>query len=182
MKTIQPYCIVAVLAFWLMGCAVVSEQAQQEALPQMPFPKLVDNAEQNIGQTVIMGGYIVDVENRRDRTIITAVQAPLGVGQEPKSKDRSQGRLILIYPSFLDPQVYTEGRKITVAGKLLGSSQTEKEGKPFPYLRVEVSEIHLWPVQAPRYVDPYYWDPWWWGPYPYSYLHPFGWRHPYYWR
>jgi outer membrane lipoprotein len=137
----------------------------------------VKNAKQYIGETVIVGGHVVEVQNKNDQTLITAVQAPLGVRQEPKPKDQSQGRLILVYPGFLDPKVYTEHRKITVAGKLLGSSQIETDDKPFPYLRVKVSEIHLWSVARPRYVDPY-WNYGWW---PYYHPYPFWWRHPYYW-
>lgn len=178
MNAKQSYYIMIMLVFVFVGCSVVSQQAQQEALPQIPFPELVENAKQYTGETVIAGGYVVDVQNKKDRTVVTVVQAPLGVRQEPKSKDQSQGRLILVYPGFLDPQVYTENRKITVAGKLLGSSQTEADDKPFPYLRIQVSEIHLWPVERLRYVDPY-WDYGWW-PY-YYHPYPFWWRHPYYW-
>jgi outer membrane lipoprotein len=170
--------VVTLAALWLAGCSVVSKQTRQEALPQMPFLELVNQARNYIGETVILGGYVVQVTNHADRSEIIAVQAPLGTGQEPKSKDRSQGRLILDYAGFIDPQVYTQDRKLTVAGKLLGSSQTETGDKPFPYLHLQVSEIHLWAVEKPRYYDPY-WDYWMWHPYYYPY--PFWWRHPYYW-
>ena len=42
---------------------------------------------------------------------------------------------------------------------------------PYPYLKLEVRDIHLWPVEEPV-RDPYWYDddypyyyPWWWHPY-----------------
>jgi len=182
MKRVSAVLAVVAIILSFAGCATVSQEAREEALPQMPFPELVQDAQQNIGQTVIVGGYVVSVENLPDQSRIIAVQAPLGVGQEPQSKDKSQGRLILVSEQFIDPEVFTNGRKITAAGKVLGSSATEKPpAQSYPYLRVKIDELHLWPIQtrAP-YSYPYYMDPWydpWWRPYPY----PFWWRHPWYW-
>ena len=59
--------------------------------------ELVAHAEQYRGKAVILGGYVLEVENLKDSTRILAVQAPLGFRQYVKSKDLSKGRLILIY-------------------------------------------------------------------------------------
>ncbi len=106
---------------------------------------------------------------------MTALQVPLSSGQKPGAKDRSQGRLIIVSTQFLDPEIYTKGRKITVAGKVVGSSQNEINTEPYAYLRLEAIEVYLWPQyrMTPTYYYPYnapYWfwnDPWYWRPYPY---------------
>lgn len=153
-----------------VNCAVLSDEISLEALPQMPFGELIQTAGKNQDQMVIVGGYILSVENQERQTQVLAVQAPLGVGQQPKSKDLSQGRLVLIYDGFIDPEVYTKDRQITIGGRIMGSSSTEKHQHPYPYLRVHVEQIHLWPEPQPVYSDPFWDDDCY--AYPYSW-----WRH-----
>ena len=159
---------------WLAGCAVMSRELQDNALPDLPFPELIDGVEQYQGQTVIVGGYIVSVENRKDLSRIVAVQTSLGIGQEPESKDLSKGRLILVYKGFLDPEVYTKDRRITVGGRILDSSAHDPKAS-FPYLKIAVEEIHLWAVRKPVPAYPY-WDDDFWYPYPWG-----TWYRPYWW-
>jgi outer membrane lipoprotein len=158
---------------WISGCAVMSQEIQDKALPAQSFPELIDGADQYKGQTVIVGGYIVSVENLKDETRMVAVQTTLGLGQSPDSKDFSQGRLILVYKGFLDPEVYTKDRRITVGGRILDSSIHDPQAA-YPYLKIAVEEMHLWPVRKPAAAYPYWYDDFW---YPY----PWGWSHRPYW-
>jgi outer membrane lipoprotein len=164
----------------LLGCTVISPGVKEEALPPIPFPELVADVERYKGDTVIVGGYIVSVENKSDHTRIVALHSPLGVGERPKTKDLSQGRLVLIYKDFIDPEVYTKDRKITVGGKISDSSATAKTA-PYPFLQIEVDDIHLWPVEKPP-TGPYCWDddffpcPYPWRYYPYHHRHHRHWR------
>ena len=161
----------------LAACSVMSQTVEKEALPEIPFPELIAHADKHLNQTVILGGFVLEVSNASDHSRMVVVQAPLGINREPHSKDQSQGRFILEYPGFLDPEVYAKDRKITAAGPLLGSSATDARPEPFPYVRLRVTEIHLWPEEKPIPYDPYYyWDPWWGAPYPYYYPY-WGWRH-----
>lgn len=159
------------LILLLMGCAVMSQGVSDQALPDLPFNELITRVAQYKGQTVILGGYVVSVENLKEESRIIAVQSPLGAGQRPKSKDLSEGRLILVHKGFLDPEVYGKDRQITIGGKILTSS-AEDPHAPYPYLKIEVQEIHLWAVPKPVPPDAYWYDDFW---YPY----PWGWRYPY---
>ena len=173
------------LRFWItalpaillvMGCAVMSQEVSDRALPDMPFDELISRAAHYKGQTVIVGGYVVSVENLKEQSRMVVVQAPLGTGQRPKSKDLSQGRLILVYNGFLDPEVYTKDRQITVGGKILASSAEDPKA-PYPYLKIELQEIHLWAVPKPAPPDPYWYDDFWY-PYPWGGRYPY-WHHRY---
>lgn len=155
------------------NCAVMSEQVRQKALSQLPFDQLIQAADVNQGQTVILGGYVLSVENEKTQTRMVVVQAPLGIGQQPKSKDLSQGRLILVYDGFIDPEVYTKDRQVTVGGKLMGSSATENHNLAYPYVRVQIEEIHLWAKPDPDSVK-HHWDD---DCYPFG---PWRYRHPWY--
>ncbi len=160
----------------LTACSVMSRSVEDEALPELPFPELIARSADYIDQTVILGGFVLAVTNDADHSRMVVIQAPLGVSREPQSKDQSQGRLIVEYPGFLDPEVYAKDRKITVAGRLLGSSATDARPEPFPYVRLQAVELHLWPKEMPVPYDPY-WDPWWGFPYPYYY--PYWYWRPY---
>lgn len=160
-----------------MACAVMPEEVTRAALPaDTSFLALVQDTGAYLGKEVIVGGYVLEVVNQAEQSRILVLQAPLGTGQEPKAKDLSQGRLILLHAGFIDPEVYAKERKITVAGKLLGSSTTDTPKEPYPYIRIQTSHIHLWPMEREVSRDPR-WD--YRGYPPYSY--PWGWRYPYGW-
>jgi outer membrane lipoprotein len=153
------------------GCAVMPREMTREAAPQPSFSEMVQQSERFIGRTVIFGGYVVSVENMKSGTKIEAVQAPLGVGQQPKAKDLSEGRLIIEHDGFLDPEIYTKDRVITVGGIMSGSSKTDQSQLPYPYIRIGAQKLHLWPVVEPQVVDPF----WYYDCYPY--YHSLWWRH-----
>ncbi|MCG6891976.1 MAG: Slp family lipoprotein [Desulfobacteraceae bacterium] len=160
------YGMLTVLATVLVAsCAVMPQPLTREALPDLPFPILVQRAGSYAGNTVILGGYVIEVRQTAGESRLVAIQAPLGLGQKPRSKDLSRGRLIVHYAGFLDPEVYERGRKITVGGRLLGSSATEAGPEAYPYVRIQAESVYLWPPERPA-PPPAYWDPWW-NPYPY---------------
>lgn len=172
----------------LAGCAGAPPVMQEGALPQMPLSDLIANAVGYKGQTVVVGGYILEVENLQGQTRIVAVQVPIGFGQRPESRDLSEGRLILVYDGFIDPEVYQKDRGVTVRGEILGGAFNDPQ-IPYPYLQIQVQEIHLWPEEElsgtkrrPGY-DPFYPYPWY-RRYPYRYYpyyYPWGpyWYYPY---
>ena len=175
--------IVGLLSSLLIaGCAVMSQPIRDQAIPQLPFNALVDHVAQYTGQMVILGGYVVSVENLEKQTRIVALQAPLGVGEQPKAKDLSQGRLILICNGFLDPEIYTKDRRITVGGRILGSSVQDAHA-PYPYLKIAVQEMHLWPLPEPVPADPFWYYDDFWYPYPWGWWYPYPyWHHRYHHR
>lgn len=156
----------------LPGCATIPV-VQENALPPIPFSELIAQVEQYKGNAVILGGYVLEVENQKDHTRILAVQAPLGFGQHVKSKDLSEGRLVLIYDGFIDPEVYTKGRQITVGGTILDGADNDPEVL-YPYLRIQANSIHLWPEEKPRSPDYFNEDVWL-----YHYPYPWYWSYPY---
>lgn len=172
MIRIQFVMIIIVVGLLCACSSVMPESLSQQAV-DLPFQALVDQGGNAIGQTVIMGGYVLKVDNTKAYTRLEVVQAPLGYNQKPKSKDLSQGRLIIKYAGFLDPEVYSRDRQITVGGNITGSTTTGPSDHPYPFLNLQAEKIHLWPVEPPpREVDPWR-DDWffpWYG-YP-PFWHP----------
>ena len=171
-------------ALLLMSCSVMSKQVRKEAVSGPSFDVLVNDVEQYRDQITIVGGHVLKVKNESNSTEITALQVPLQSGDRPGSKDHSKGRLIISTSQFLDPEIYAKGRKITVAGKIIGSSRDEAGAAPFPYLKLDAIELHLWPqYQTQRYYYPYddpFWiwnDPWYRGYHPFPFHGSWYWHH-----
>ncbi len=113
------------------------------------------------GRTVILGGYVAEVENLEKSSRLMLLQAPLDLQDKPGDRQRSQGRFMAVTKRFLDPMVYEKGRKVTTAGTVEGTA-SEKVGEyvyKMPLLKSR--EIHLWERDRPRrrcMHDPFY--PW----------------------
>jgi len=155
------------------SCSVISKDVKVDAKPQVPFKTLLQEIDTYKGQTVILGGYILETSNLQSETILKILQTPLRIGEEPETRDRSEGRFIVFYKGFLDPEVYSKDRTITVAGIVLGSSVEKIGDNQITYLNIENREIYLWPdyeTQRPLfYPGPH---PRFWYRYPY-YTHPY---------
>jgi len=164
------------------GCAhVISQATLDEADRDITFTELRQDPSRFRGSTVILGGVIVKTVPEKSGTLLEVYQTRTDRWDEPVDVDRSGGRFLAYYPGFLDGEIWSRGRKVTVAGKVEG----EKTGRlgeidyRYPYLRVR--EIHLW-RKVTRTYEPYpgyLWGPWgpwnpWWDPfwYPYWDRHP----------
>lgn len=145
--------------------------------PTVSFEQLVGQGAAYKGESVVLGGYILEISNQPDASLVTVLEAPLDYGREPKSKDLSKGRFLVRTEKFLDPEVYRRDRKLTVWGRVTGVTSEPLGNRVYEYPIIEAEEIRLWPNEI-RYVrpyDPFFDDSYYW-PYPW-YWHPYR-RHP----
>jgi outer membrane lipoprotein len=163
------------LVLGVSGCAVVSEDLQVQSDPNLTFTQVKTAPERYAGEMVIWGGYIIENRAGRDKSSLVILQAPLAFNQEPKSRDASRGRFIAVADRYLDPEVYSKDRPVTVAGEV-AQDTLELEGDSYGvYPVVGIREIHLW--AEPLDAHPYPYGPYhfWHGP-PYPH-HRFYYRH-----
>ena len=157
--------VMLMTALWLQGCTVISQNMMAEALTDVSFPQLSRDVDTYRGQTVILGGHVIEVRNEAQQTVIVVLQTPLGSGQEPLPPDQSQGRFMLQHDGFLDPEVFAKGRTITAAGKVTGVIREAIDHEAYDYLSLESREIYLWERiedlyrHRSYYRSPVY-DPW----------------------
>lgn len=145
------------MIFMLLGsCSVISNPMKKEAGAKVSFSHLVEYTDGYLGQTIILGGYVVEVENNEKTTLITVLQAPLDVIDSPVSRDKSQGRFIVSVDGFLDPAVYEKDRSVTVAGIVEPPIYRNIGTKQVKYINVKSREIFLHPKKTPVYDDPFY--------------------------
>ncbi len=150
------------------GCSVISAPVRRDAVAVGRFADLRESPEGFLQRTVIVGGEVIETRNRADGTVLLVLERPLGFGQEPRSEMASGGRFLVRVNDFLDPVLFAPGRKVTVAGRVLGTELESVGEAPYRYVVLEGMEIHLWreTVPAPHpYWAPYDpWYPWGWGP------------------
>jgi outer membrane lipoprotein len=160
----------------LSACGpAISEQFREKAVPPVRFSELLDDPNAYEGRNVILGGYIVEVKNEPNGSLLTILQAPLDFQNRPHSRDKSEGRFLARSDKFMDPEIYKKDRKLTVGGRITGVSAQALGDHMYPYPVIVIKELKLWAEEQPQYwlYDPYwdYWDyPW----YPY-----YRWRRPY---
>ena len=163
---------IAIILAWILmtvSCSVVSKSIRDKAISPPSFGQLADDIGLYRNQTVILGGHVLSVHNHSDGSVIKALQVPLKAGDKPGSKDHSEGRLEIHTTQFIDPEVYTKGRKLTVAGKIISSTREKDKTAGIPHVVLNAEELHLWPQYThPRYRYPYddpywYWNGPWYG-------------------
>lgn len=152
--------------------APISPELRGEAVP-VSFADLVANPERYQDETVILGGQIIKTVPTPEGTMLTILQTKTENEDRPSGPETSQGRFMALYKGFLDPQIYAEGRQVTVAGKVAGK-KVERLGEiDYGYPLIAAGQVYLWPKPEPRsyYPNygpyyPYYWGPYWgrWGP------------------
>lgn len=172
--------LLGMVALFSMGCAhAISGALRAQAQPPLPFAQLRANPEAYKDRTVILGGEILRTENLREGTRLEVLEKPLDRSEAPRLTDTTGGRFMVLCAEYLDPAVYATGRRITVAGRVLGS-YTGKVGEvTYTYPLISCEEIYLWPRRI-AVAPPYSYDPWYWPPYPYPFWRVYP-RWPYYW-
>jgi len=93
---------------------------------------------------VIWGGVIIKVVNRTGESSLFIQETPLNFSGKPKDREFSQGLFIARTPEFLDPQTYFSGRKVTVAGEIIGEKLGVFKDTPYVYPIIKIREIHTW--------------------------------------
>ncbi len=173
--------------FILSACSSIPKEIRKDAV-EATFREVMEDAAAYTGKTVVWGGYILKTENRQDQTRILILQSPLTSRDEPQGKDRSEGRFVAVFDKFLDPEIYEEGRMITVAGKVMEQEPTRIGKYRYPLIKINGEYIKLWSIAVERpgyyygpgpYYDPFYdpfYDPYWPGPFYRRHLGPY----PYY--
>jgi len=126
----------------------------------LTFEVVKINPESHKGKRMIIGGEIIEVRNLKETTEIVVLEKPLASDRSPLRLDLSRGRFVVIQPSFLDPNLFKVGRRLTTTATVMGG-RAEKIGEAEIMVPVfETPKIHLWPLEQ-VYPQQYPHRPWW---------------------
>jgi outer membrane lipoprotein len=147
-NNVFPFVYVMAAVLLLAGCAhVISKGVLQEVDTSVSFAQLSKDPEAYQGKTVLVGGDVIETQNLSDKTLVVVLQRPLGRRGEPGAGDISEGRFIIQTPGFLDPAIYSPGRKLTVAGTVVGKEVRPLGEIEYTYPVIEKRELYLWPEE-----------------------------------
>ena len=96
------------------------------------------------GKSVIFGGDILKTENYPEKTLIIVLQRSLNSDKKPSGGDKSAGRFIVSVPGFLDPDIMSSGRQITVVGVVSGKDVRALDDIEYSYPVIERKHLYLW--------------------------------------
>jgi outer membrane lipoprotein len=139
----------------LAGCAhVISKEVLQEVDTSVSFVQVLKDPEVYRGKIVLFGGNVIETQNLSNKTLVVVLQRPLGSRGEPSAGDVSEGRFIIQTPGFLDPAIYSPGRKLTVAGTVAGKEVRPLGEIEYTYPIIEKRELYLWPEEETASDEP----------------------------
>jgi outer membrane lipoprotein len=118
--------------------------------------KVLGNPSDFKGEVIVWGGVIMKMVSSEAGGDLYIQATPFDFRGRPKDEEFSEGMFIARTWEFLDPQKYAPGRKVTVAGEIIGAEMKTYEGAPYIYPLVRIREIHLWEKESP----PIQWN-WW---------------------
>jgi len=148
----------------LSGCEnlPVSKSLRKQAKP-VTLAQVRANPAVYRGTVVIWGGKVIQTVNDTNGGALYILQFPLTHYEAPMLGGVSTGRFIARSNGYIDPEVFTAGRLVTVAGRITGTV-TEPLGKVlYVYPDLTIEELHLWQAAGPVYYYPA-WYSGWYGP------------------
>jgi outer membrane lipoprotein len=159
-RSFPTFFFAVLLSILLAGCASpISPRVRQEAARNLAFKEVLANPGAYRGVVVIWGGVIMKTVGRPDQSDLYLSETPLAVSGRPKDREYSEGEFVARSSQILDPKEYVSGRKVTVAGEVVGQELGTYDGAPYAYPVIRVKELHLW-----EEVAPLRWE-WWKIPY-----------------
>ncbi len=164
---IKIFGILLITAILGCGCASTIPKAILDQVNRhITFEALKENPSAHEGQMVLLAGVIVKNTNTPTGATLEVYQTEMDWEDRPIHTDISKGRFLVEYGHFLDPEIYSKKREITVAGKVLGVKLLKLGEMEYPYPVIGAQAIHLWKKIKPLPYDPYPWYPigGMWGP------------------
>jgi outer membrane lipoprotein len=138
----------------LNGCThVISSAGRAKAVKDLDFITVKNNPDQYLGQTLLLGGLIVDVELAREGTTLEIFSYGLDFTGEPVDADESGGRLLARTDRFLDPALYSPGRFVTLLATVQGRKTKPLGEIDYTYPVLTIVESYLWDTPY-RYALP----------------------------
>ncbi len=134
--------VLALLAF--TACSPISAELKRDVNSGVTMALLRQDAAGSKGAKVLLGGRIVGTEVKRDQTILEVLQFPLDFQDRPDPSGASGGRFLTVFDKYLDPAIFSEGRLITIVGRVAGARAGHIGEMEYTYPLLAAEGVHLW--------------------------------------
>ena len=139
---------IATAALFLVGCSpVLNRDIMKQGTREFSLASLCETPQAFEGKLFIFGGFIYRTRLLEQGSQIEAVFVPVDSRGNLKTEAHREGRFLAAYPKskgVLDPLIYKQGRKITLAGEFVGTRQGRIEKMECVYPLFDIKEIYLW--------------------------------------
>ncbi len=177
--------MLAIAVFLFPACAgqsIIPLEIEKQVDPTLSFAQVKDAPAAHVGKLMVLGGEILDATRLKDRTRLTVLQLPTGQNNEPAmDRTQSKGRFLAFQTDFLDPATVPNGTRITIVGKISGTTTELLDEMDYTYPTLTIEFLKVWPEagQLPprsgRYGYPYWYAGPYWGQYgfygPYRFIY-----------
>ncbi|MDT8388717.1 MAG: Slp family lipoprotein [Thiogranum sp.] len=144
------YVLPALLLLLLAGCAS-GPTFDTTGVDRSVTPRAaVAEFDAQRGKSVIWGGVILDIHNLADSTRLEVLGYPLDSSNRPQRDADPLGRFVIERSGFLEPASYSQGRLVTVVGKLAETESGKVGGSDYTYPVIEAARLHLWEKTSGR--------------------------------
>jgi outer membrane lipoprotein len=143
--------MVVALACASAGCASspFPEELTRTVNRSLTLAEIKADPQAHLGAHVILGGDIIKAMPKPHDTEIEILARRLGGGDVPEGGDGSTGRFLVRTAGFLDPAIYTRGRRLTVLGTVAGTEERAVGDVTYAYPVIRAERLKLWPAEGP---------------------------------
>ncbi len=127
------------------GCASVPDRLEGN-YSEAFFPKQAD--EKSIGANVRWGGTVIETMPDSDQTCIEILAQRLDRSARPVPSDDDLGRFLACRNEFIDPEIFVNGREVTVVGEIDSFRDGNIGDFNYVYPVVEADAVELWPERV----------------------------------
>lgn len=96
------------------------------------------------GGEVLWGGILVGISNFENSTQLEVLGYPLRSNQQPNTNASPTGRFLVEKEGYLEPVDYSQGRLVTVTGKLIKTQEGQVGSADYVFPVLHPDQIHLW--------------------------------------
>lgn len=152
------------IILFLSGCStsppVVPEALQPQVEQELAFEDVKQAPDMHQGKLMVVGGQVLSAKRLQTGTQIEVLQLPLKSGEEPVTQlTQSGGRFLALEEEFLDPAQLPPGTRITLVGRVTGSTTQLLDEANYQYPTFNIEHLHVW--RQDPYEDRYDSGPRW---------------------
>jgi len=146
---------VVAYSLFVLGCSSspvrIPEALQPQIDQNLTFTEVLTSPGSYRGRLMLLGGEILKAKRLKEGTQVELLQLPLNKDQEPTTDlTRSQGRMLVLHQTSLDPATLTPGMLVTFVGEVSGAIIEKIDEADYRYPTLTVKYWYVWP---PATVD-----------------------------
>jgi len=135
----------SLLVLAVAGCAGTPPFDTARVTQDLTPSKVIAQPVPHLDKMVIWGGIILDTRNQEDSTQIEVLAYPVNRAQRPSLEESPQGRFIIRHQGYLEPVTYTQGRRLSVLGKISETQMGKVGDSDYLYPVIDSEQLKLWP-------------------------------------